>query len=216
MDQLHRTGPDFGRELVGRLACHGSTFSGVGASDQPGAVHHDIGKAKSPALHRAFFAVTARPGCCLSGETSGVGRSRQGPERRPEKNARTGRSIRHKLRPIAYQIVIGGKQRAYLTKRLLVASFVVSQIGPPAASGSIPSSASHRQRRRDSRRHVGDESRKAIANAPKLARAKAERIISTFDFRAKARCSGKTLIARMAKARTPIIIVRAITMVTQA
>jgi 7-cyano-7-deazaguanine reductase len=35
----HRPGADLGRELVGRLACHGSTFSGVGASDQPGAVH---------------------------------------------------------------------------------------------------------------------------------------------------------------------------------
>jgi hypothetical protein len=34
----HRAGADLGRELVGRLACHGSTFSGVGASDQPGAV----------------------------------------------------------------------------------------------------------------------------------------------------------------------------------
>src|SRR6202166_389548 len=34
----HRAGADLGRELVGRLACHGSTFSGVGASDQPRAV----------------------------------------------------------------------------------------------------------------------------------------------------------------------------------
>ncbi|MER8420970.1 hypothetical protein NKH21_26505, partial [Mesorhizobium sp. M1329] len=31
-----------GRELVGRLACHGSTFSGVGASDQPGAVQSNL------------------------------------------------------------------------------------------------------------------------------------------------------------------------------
>src|SRR4051794_16726385 len=38
-NQPNRAGPDLGRELVGRLACHGSTFSGVGASDQPGAVH---------------------------------------------------------------------------------------------------------------------------------------------------------------------------------
>ncbi|MER8588705.1 hypothetical protein NKH19_26395, partial [Mesorhizobium sp. M1338] len=37
-NQPHRTGSDLGRELVGRLACHGSTFPGVGASDQPGAV----------------------------------------------------------------------------------------------------------------------------------------------------------------------------------
>ncbi|MCK8455114.1 hypothetical protein, partial [Sphingomonas faeni] len=29
---------DFGRKLVRRLARHGSTFSGVGASDKPGAV----------------------------------------------------------------------------------------------------------------------------------------------------------------------------------
>src|ERR1700727_1950262 len=38
----HRAGADLGRELVGRLACHGSTFSGVGASDQPGAVQCDF------------------------------------------------------------------------------------------------------------------------------------------------------------------------------
>src|ERR1019366_2230755 len=35
----HRSGPDFGREFVRRLACHGSTFSRVGASGNPGAVH---------------------------------------------------------------------------------------------------------------------------------------------------------------------------------
>jgi hypothetical protein len=34
----HRAGAHLGRELVGRLACHGSTFSGVEASDKPGAV----------------------------------------------------------------------------------------------------------------------------------------------------------------------------------
>ena len=34
----HRSGPDFGREFVRRLACHGSTFSRVGASGNPGAV----------------------------------------------------------------------------------------------------------------------------------------------------------------------------------
>src|ERR1035437_6748284 len=34
----HRSGPDFGREFVCRLACHGSTFSRVGASGNPGAV----------------------------------------------------------------------------------------------------------------------------------------------------------------------------------
>src|ERR1700733_7303235 len=50
----HRAGADLGRELVGRLACHGSTFSGVGASDQPGAVQfaypsrlHSIGTTKT-------------------------------------------------------------------------------------------------------------------------------------------------------------------------
>src|ERR1700733_535052 len=35
----HRAGAHLERELVGRLACHGSTFSGVEASDKPGAVH---------------------------------------------------------------------------------------------------------------------------------------------------------------------------------
>jgi hypothetical protein len=30
---------DFGRKLVRRLARHGSTFSGVEASNKPGAVH---------------------------------------------------------------------------------------------------------------------------------------------------------------------------------
>jgi hypothetical protein len=34
----HRAGAHLGRELVGRLACHGSTFSGVEASDKPSAV----------------------------------------------------------------------------------------------------------------------------------------------------------------------------------
>jgi hypothetical protein len=38
----HRTGPDFRREFVRRLACHGSTFSRVGASGNPGAVHNSI------------------------------------------------------------------------------------------------------------------------------------------------------------------------------
>ena len=37
-NQPHRTGADLGRELVCRFARHGSTFSRVGASDQPGAV----------------------------------------------------------------------------------------------------------------------------------------------------------------------------------
>jgi hypothetical protein len=34
----HRSLADFRRKLVGRLVRHGSTFSGVGASDKPGAV----------------------------------------------------------------------------------------------------------------------------------------------------------------------------------
>ncbi len=38
-NQPHRAGADLGRKLVRRLACHGSTFSRVGASEQPGAVN---------------------------------------------------------------------------------------------------------------------------------------------------------------------------------
>jgi hypothetical protein len=34
----HRTGANLSGKLVRRFARHGSTFSGVGASDQPGAV----------------------------------------------------------------------------------------------------------------------------------------------------------------------------------
>jgi hypothetical protein len=36
LNHPHRTGPDFRREFVRRLACHGSTFSRVGASGNPG------------------------------------------------------------------------------------------------------------------------------------------------------------------------------------
>ena len=39
--QPDRTLPHLGRKLVRCLACHGSTFSRVGASDKPGAVHAD-------------------------------------------------------------------------------------------------------------------------------------------------------------------------------
>jgi hypothetical protein len=39
--QPDRTLPHLGRKLVRCLACHGSTFSRVGASDKPGAVHSD-------------------------------------------------------------------------------------------------------------------------------------------------------------------------------
>src|SRR5215467_1703784 len=38
-DQPHRTGTDLRRKLVACLLVHGSTFSGVGASGKPGAVH---------------------------------------------------------------------------------------------------------------------------------------------------------------------------------
>ncbi len=38
-NQPHSTRANLGGELVGRFARHGSTFSRVGASDQPGAVH---------------------------------------------------------------------------------------------------------------------------------------------------------------------------------
>src|SRR4051812_47801445 len=37
--QPHRAGTDLGRELVACLLAHGSTFSRVGASGKPGAVH---------------------------------------------------------------------------------------------------------------------------------------------------------------------------------
>jgi len=38
----HRTGANLSGKLVRRFARHGSTFSGVGASDQPGAVHSGL------------------------------------------------------------------------------------------------------------------------------------------------------------------------------
>jgi hypothetical protein len=34
-DHPHRAGSDLGRKLVRRLACHGSTFSGVDGVDAP-------------------------------------------------------------------------------------------------------------------------------------------------------------------------------------
>jgi Holliday junction resolvase len=39
--QPHRAGTDLRRELVACLLAHGSTFSRVGASGKPGAVHSD-------------------------------------------------------------------------------------------------------------------------------------------------------------------------------
>src|SRR3954467_12217553 len=41
--QPNRAFTHLGRKLVRRLACHRSTFSGVGASDKPGAVHTAFG-----------------------------------------------------------------------------------------------------------------------------------------------------------------------------
>jgi hypothetical protein len=40
-DQTHRAAADLRRELVARIAHDGSTFSGVGASGKPGAVHRE-------------------------------------------------------------------------------------------------------------------------------------------------------------------------------
>ncbi len=54
-NQPHRTGADLGRELVCRFARHGSIFSRVGASDQPGAVHRS---GIAMCLGRARFAST--------------------------------------------------------------------------------------------------------------------------------------------------------------
>src|SRR5216684_7600352 len=41
-DQPHSARTDLRRKLVACLLAHGSTFSRVGASDQPGAVHCDV------------------------------------------------------------------------------------------------------------------------------------------------------------------------------
>jgi hypothetical protein len=40
--QPHRALANLRRKLVRRLAHHGPTFSGVGASDQPGAVQNHV------------------------------------------------------------------------------------------------------------------------------------------------------------------------------
>ena len=45
----HRAGADLRRKLVRRLACHGSTFSRVGASGKPGAVHKMLSSKASTA-----------------------------------------------------------------------------------------------------------------------------------------------------------------------
>jgi hypothetical protein len=46
---------DFGRKLVRRLARHGSTFSGVGASDKPGAVQSDEMSRVCVAWHATYL-----------------------------------------------------------------------------------------------------------------------------------------------------------------
>jgi len=51
----HRTGPDLRREFVRRLACHGSAFSRVGASGNPGAVHKRSGKVSYAVLSFGGF-----------------------------------------------------------------------------------------------------------------------------------------------------------------
>src|SRR5215471_6950148 len=77
-DQPHRTGTDLRRKLVACLLVHGSTFSGVGASGKPGAVHTErkrSGKQSSalrkrtisccfppPALSARFWRLSASPG----------------------------------------------------------------------------------------------------------------------------------------------------------
>jgi hypothetical protein len=47
----HRAPTDLRRKLVRRLACHRSIFSGVGASDKPGAVHSRTRKSRREARH---------------------------------------------------------------------------------------------------------------------------------------------------------------------
>ncbi|MBY8829930.1 hypothetical protein, partial [Hephaestia mangrovi] len=54
----HRTIADLRRKLVRRLAHTGSTFSGVGASGKPGAVHIDV-----VGGYRLFI-FGVGPGCC--------------------------------------------------------------------------------------------------------------------------------------------------------
>src|SRR5580658_4212721 len=61
-DQSNRAAADLRRKLVGRLAHGGSTFSGVGASGKPGAVH--AGKA-APKPHVARIALTLAVAGCL-------------------------------------------------------------------------------------------------------------------------------------------------------
>jgi hypothetical protein len=49
--QPHRAGTDLRRELVACLLAHGSTFSRVGASGKPGAVHHEHADGRSQGCH---------------------------------------------------------------------------------------------------------------------------------------------------------------------
>src|SRR5215510_54283 len=55
-DQPHRTGTDLRRKLVACLLVHGSTFSGVGASGKPGAVHL-VDAARHPTEGRLWAAL---------------------------------------------------------------------------------------------------------------------------------------------------------------
>src|ERR1700730_12672064 len=57
--QPHRTRTELRRKLVRCLACHPSTFSRVGASDKPGAVHTLIRPLTEPLQRLA----SARSGC---------------------------------------------------------------------------------------------------------------------------------------------------------
>jgi hypothetical protein len=54
----HRAGADLGRKLVRRHACHGSTFSRVGASGKPGAVQSPRLAANSCSLSKPSICFT--------------------------------------------------------------------------------------------------------------------------------------------------------------
>ena len=66
----HRAGAHLGRELVGRLACHGSTFSGLEASDKLGAVQRAPCRAPSTSLSLSMTAST--PGDHRTGNDSTI------------------------------------------------------------------------------------------------------------------------------------------------
>ena len=64
-DQPHCTGPDLRRKLVRRLAHDGSTFSGVGASNQTGAVQYACGETRKLLKANGITASMSRKGNCL-------------------------------------------------------------------------------------------------------------------------------------------------------